>query len=155
MAPPTGIRLLRLLLQEYGLLLQEYGSSYRNMGFCYRNMAPPTGIWAPATGIWAPATGIRFFLHKYVVTVQLLSHVWLCDSVDYSMPGSMGFSRQGYWSRLPFPSPRIFSDQGLNTSPSLAGGFFTTEPPGNSYRNRALLVAQGSALALLTGLPFH
>ena len=71
------------------------------------------------------------------------------------MPGSMGFSRHGYWSRLPFPSPRIFSDQGLNTSPSLAGGFFTTEPPGNSYRNRALLVAQGSALALLTGLPFH
>ena len=41
---------------------------------------------------------------------------------------SMGFSRQEYWSGLPFPpsgdlpNPRI--------EPALAGGFFTTEPPG-------------------------
>ena len=30
-----------------------------------------------------------------------------CDSMDYSPPGcqSMGFSRQKYWSGLPFPSP--------------------------------------------------
>ena len=31
----------------------------------------------------------------------------LCDLMDYSLPGSlsMGFSRQEYWSGLPFPSP--------------------------------------------------
>ena len=29
-------------------------------------------------------------------------------------PPSMGFSRQGYWSGLPFPSPGIFPTQGLN-----------------------------------------
>ena len=29
----------------------------------------------------------------------------LCDPIDGSPPGSLGFSRQEYWSGLPFPSP--------------------------------------------------
>ena len=46
-------------------------------------------------------------------------------------PLSMGFSRQEYWSGLPFPSPGDLLDAGIKpTSPALAGGFFTTEPPG-------------------------
>ena len=41
----------------------------------------------------------------------------------------MGFSRQKYWSGLPFPPPW---DPGIEpSSPAWAGGFFTTEPPGN------------------------
>ena len=46
----------------------------------------------------------------------------------------MGFSRQEYWSGLPFsppgdlPNPRI--EPKSSASPALAGGFFTTEPPG-------------------------
>ena len=39
----------------------------------------------------------------------------------------MGFSRQEYWSGLPFPPP---GDLPEPASPALAGGFFTTEPPG-------------------------
>ena len=43
---------------------------------------------------------------------------------------SMGFSRQGYWSGLPCPSPGDLPHSGIeHTSPVLAGGFFTTEPP--------------------------
>ena len=43
----------------------------------------------------------------------------------------MGFPRQAYWSGLPFPSPEDLPDPGMElTSPALAGGFFTTEPPG-------------------------
>ena len=39
----------------------------------------------------------------------------LCDPMDYSPPGSsMGFSRQEYWSGLPFPSPGDLLTQGLN-----------------------------------------
>ena len=41
--------------------------------------------------------------------VMSLSHVQLCDPMGYSLyqdPLSMGFSRQEYWSGLPFPSPR-------------------------------------------------
>jgi len=49
----------------------------------------------------------------------------------------MVFPRQEYWSGLPFPSPGDLSDPGIKPmSPSLAGGFFATEPPGkpeNAY----------------------
>ena len=58
----------------------------------------------------------------------------LCDPIDCSLPGSslsMGFSRQDYWSGLPFPSPGDLTDPGTESmSSALAGGFFTTEPPG-------------------------
>ena len=44
-----------------------------------------------------------------------------------------GFPRQEYWSGLPFPSLGDLSNPGIEpTSPTLAGGFFTTEPPGRS-----------------------
>ena len=43
---------------------------------------------------------------------------------------SMEFSRQEYWSGLPFPPPGDLPDPGIEPmSPALAGGFFTTEPP--------------------------
>ena len=43
---------------------------------------------------------------------------------------SMGFSRQEYWSGLPFPSPEDLSHPGIEpTSPALAGKFFTTKSP--------------------------
>ena len=48
-------------------------------------------------------------------------------TVAYQAPLSLGFSRQKYWSRLPFPSPADFPDPGIKpVSPALAGGFFTT-----------------------------
>ena len=43
---------------------------------------------------------------------------------------SMGFSRQAYWSGLPYPPPEDLPDSGIKpvslTSPALAAGFFTT-----------------------------
>ena len=59
-------------------------------------------------------------------------------TVAHQAPLSVGFSRQEYWSGLPFPSPGDLLDpffQGFNPgikpmSPALAGRFFTTEPPG-------------------------
>ena len=42
----------------------------------------------------------------------------------------MGFPRQEYWNGLSFPSPGNLLDLGIKpSSPALAGGFFTTEPP--------------------------
>ena len=42
----------------------------------------------------------------------------------------MGFSRQEYWSGLPFPSPGDLPDPQIEpTSPALAGTFFMTELP--------------------------
>ena len=52
--------------------------------------------------------------------------------VAHQAPLSMGFPRQEYWSELPFPSPRDLPNPGIKPgSPALAGGFFTTELPGN------------------------
>ena len=43
----------------------------------------------------------------------------------------MGFSRQEYWSGLPFPSPGDLPDPGIEPgSPSLEADAFTSEPPG-------------------------
>ena len=56
----------------------------------------------------------------------------LCDPVDcvHQAPLSMGFSRQEYWSELPFLSPGDLPNPGLEPvslmSPVLAGGFFIT-----------------------------
>ena len=44
---------------------------------------------------------------------------------------SMEFSRQEYWSGLPFPTPEDLPKPRIEpTSPALAGGFFTTVPSG-------------------------
>ena len=50
--------------------------------------------------------------------------------VAHQTPLSMGFTRQEYWSGLPFPSPGDLPDPGNECpSPVVAGRFFTTEPP--------------------------
>ena len=44
----------------------------------------------------------------------------------------MGFSKQEDWCGLPFPFQGDLPDPGIEpASPALAGGFSTTEPPGN------------------------
>ena len=60
--------------------------------------------------------------------VQLFATPW---TVVCQAPLSLGFSRQEYWSGLPFPSPRDLPNPGIEPmslmSATLAGGFFTTE----------------------------
>ena len=57
------------------------------------------------------------------VKVKSLSHVRLFVTpwtVAYQAAPSMGFSRQEYWSGLPFPSPGNLPDQGIEPgSPTL------------------------------------
>ena len=49
---------------------------------------------------------------KLLSRVQLFVTLW---TVVHQAPPSMGFSRQGYWSGLPCPSPgTLFPAQGLN-----------------------------------------
>ena len=62
----------------------------------------------------------------------------LCNpwTVAHQAPVFMEFSRQEYWSGLPFPSPGGLPDPRIElsspASPSSAGRFFTTEPPCSS-----------------------
>ena len=59
--------------------------------------------------------------------IQLFVTPW---TVACQAPLSMGFSRQEYWSGLPFPSPGGSSQFRDWTRVScIAGRFFTTEPP--------------------------
>ena len=64
--------------------------------------------------------------------VQLFATPW---AVAHQASLSIEFSRQEYWSGLLFPpTPEDLPDPGMEpeflVSSSLAGGFFTTEPPG-------------------------
>jgi hypothetical protein len=52
-------------------------------------------------------------------------------TVAHQAPLSMGFSRQEYWSGLPYSSPGDLPDAGIEPkSLVLTGGFFSTESPG-------------------------
>ena len=53
-------------------------------------------------------------------------------TVAEQAPLSIRFPKPEYWSGLPFHSLRDLPDPGIKlASPALAGGFFTTEPPGS------------------------
>ena len=58
-------------------------------------------------------------------------------TVACQAPLSMGFPRQEYWSRLPFPAPRDLPKPKIKpkspVSPALAGGFLTTVPLGKLF----------------------
>ena len=55
-------------------------------------------------------------------------------------PLSMGFPRQEYRSGLSFPSPGDLPGPWIEPgSPTVAGGFFTSEPPGKPQRDHRLL----------------
>ena len=82
----------------------------------------------------------------YVCVVVAQSCLTLCDPMDCTAcqaPLSMGFSRQGYWNGLPFPSPGDLPDPGIKPgSPPLQSdalpsellgkpGFYITQGKGN------------------------
>ena len=51
--------------------------------------------------------------------------------LPHQAPLSMGFSRQEYWSGLPFPSPGDLPDPGIEPrSPALQADALTSEPSG-------------------------
>ena len=58
----------------------------------------------------------------------LFSTQW---TIACQAPLSVEFSRQQYWSGLPFPAPGDLPNPGIKfTSPAFLGRFFTTVPPG-------------------------
>ena len=69
---------------------------------------------------------------KVLVTRScLFATLW---TVAQQAPLSVGFSRQEYWSGLPFPSPRDLPDPGIEPgSPALEADALTSEPPGKDY----------------------
>ena len=79
------------------------------------------------------------------VHAKLLPCPTVCDPMDCSLPGplSMGFSRQEYWSGLPFPPPGDLPNSEIDpmslVSPALAGRFFTTSATWEAFQYNTTL----------------
>ena len=74
------------------------------------------------------------WLNPFRKKVKSLSHVWLFATpwtIAYQAPPSMVFSKQEYWSGLPFPSPGDLPNPGIEPgSPTLQPDTLPSEPPG-------------------------
>ena len=65
---------------------------------------------------------------KSLSRVRLFATPW---TVAHQTPPSMGFSRQNYWSGLPFPFPGDLPNPRIELrSPALQADALTSEPPG-------------------------
>ena len=64
--------------------------------------------------------------------VRLFVTPW---TVTYQATLTMGFSRQKYWSGLPFPSPGDLLDPGIKPrSPALQADTLPSKPPGKPIK---------------------
>ena len=86
------------------------------------------------------------------VTGWILSEVTqscptLCNPMDQASP-SMEFSRQEYWSGLPYPFPEDLPNPGMEPgSPTLRAGTLPSEPPGKPlYREAKESLESGRSL---------
>ena len=72
-------------------------------------------------------------MHACVCMLSQVQHFVTTGTAARQAPLSVGFPRQEYWSRLPFPTPRDLLDPGIKpispVSPAFSGRFFITEPP--------------------------
>ena len=74
---------------------------------------------------------------KSLSCVRLFETLW---TVARQAPLSIGFSRQEYWSGLPFPSPGDFPNPGIEPgSPALQADTLSSEPPGKPNRLPCLI----------------
>ena len=65
------------------------------------------------------------------------SRLTLCES--WTVPVSMGFSRQEYWSGLPFPSPGDLPDPGIESVSLVSpAGSLPLVPPGKPFNTHCL-----------------
>ena len=79
-------------------------------------------LGSPQTNVWSEVQSLS--------RVRLFVTPW---TVVYKAPLSMEFSRQEYWSVLPFPSPGGLPDPGIKPgSPALQADTLPSEPPGKT-----------------------
>ena len=76
--------------------------------------------------------------------MKSLSHVWLSMTpwtIAYQAPPSVEFSRQEYWSGLPFPSPEDLPNPGIKPrSLALQADALPSEPPGKPLNGCRILL---------------
>ena len=83
---------------------------------------------------------------KSLSPVRLLSTP---RTVAYQAFPSMGFSRQEYWSGLPFLPPGDLPDQGIEPgSPAFQANTLTSEPPGKPLNKATVLLYPRAVLSM-------
>ena len=97
-------------------------------------MAFEWNLWKVIRFILGPEGGTFIMGLKTEVKVKSLSHVQLFRNpwtVAHQLPLSVEFSRQEYWSGLPFPSPGDLPDPGIKPrSPALQADSLSSKPSG-------------------------
>ena len=82
--------------------------------------------------------------------VRLFATPW---TVAYQAPPAMEFSKQEYWSGLPFPSPEDLPNPEIKPgSPALQAEALLSEPTGKPEKNRALPTPHLSSVRLILGI---
>ena len=66
------------------------------------NAVGPSRAWMMSELVGHLRSGLLLLLLSHFICVRLFVTPW---TVAHQAPLSMGFSRQEYWSGLPFPSP--------------------------------------------------
>ena len=101
--------------------------------FCRDLLNPGMRLRSPALQVNS-LTAVLPGKHKTKVKVKSLSRVRLCatpQTVACQAPPSMEFSRQEYWSELPFPSLGDLPNPGIEPgSCTLQADALPSEPPG-------------------------
>ena len=101
--------------------------SQRGVSFCLWSQTWLSRSPLPCTPDLRVATDSEV---KSLSRVRLFATPW---TVAYQASPSMAFSRQEYWSGLPFPSPGDFPDPGIEpVSPALEADALTSEPDSKS-----------------------
>ena len=92
------------------------------------NIEAPQYIRQTLTDIKGETDSNTIIVQSLAQSCPTLCNPW---TVAHQAPLSMGFSRQEYWSGLPFPSPGDLPDPGIKPrSPALQEDALTSEPPG-------------------------
>ena len=99
---------------------------------CLGNPMDRGAWWATVHRVTKSRTQLKG-LSTHARTCPTLVTPW---TVACQAPLSMGFTKQEYWSGLPFPSPGHLPNPGIEpASPGLAGRFSTFEPLGKPLKN--------------------
>ena len=116
-----------LCVSKFGKLSSGHRTGKGQLSFQSKRRAMPKNV---------QITAQLCSFHTLASSSRVLSHIWLFATlwtIAHQTPLFVEFSRQEYWSGLPFSSPGDLLDPGIEpvspASPALAGEFFTTAPP--------------------------
>ena len=98
----------------------------------------PCSLWLSILNIAVCTWDIIFNIHIYSIfwKWKSLSHVWLCDAMDCSLPGSSvhGLLQARILEWVTIPSPGDLSNPGIEPrSPTLQEDSLPSESPGKPY----------------------